>query len=382
MMHPSAEVSPEEEQAPPPAPDGGLGSAGPERADEEADEADEADDEEADEADEADEAESVPPRATASKSNNMSASPLATAEESSVDDYAELTDALAIDCEMVGAGQRGRISMLARVSVVNEYGIVLLDKYIKPWKKVVDYRTKYSGIREADLKYGEDFGHVRKQVLEMLKGRVLVGHALKHDLQALSITHPRALTRDTSVYKVFRNKFEGKTPSLKNLSMKFLGMKIQEGEHNSVEDAQATMSLYMLCRKQWGPKQKKNNAVKEYYKYEPRKESKRTNVTSTSYLGQVNKLSKLPSFETKNDKNIEIVTIYGNQQELEKDEEKAKCESSELKKGQSANDLSTLSSNAIQTEKTSGSSIMSTPGQQKEARKCLDLLFGLTFIII
>lgn len=45
--------------------------------------------------------------------------------------------------------------MLARVSVVNEYGVVLLDKYIKPWKKVVDYRTKYSGIREADLKHGK-----------------------------------------------------------------------------------------------------------------------------------------------------------------------------------------------------------------------------------
>ncbi|XP_063584991.1 uncharacterized protein LOC134762465 [Penaeus indicus] len=149
--------------------------------------------------------------------------------------------------------------------------------------------------------------------------------------------------------------------------MKFLGMKIQEGEHNSVEDAQATMSLYMLCRKQWDPKQKKkrNNASKEYYKYEPRKESRRTNVTSSSYFGQV---SKLPSFETKNDKNIEIVTIYGNHQELgkEKDEELANCESSELKKGLSENDPSTLGSNAIQTEKTSGSSIMSTPEQQNE----------------
>ncbi|XP_037778548.1 RNA exonuclease 4-like [Penaeus monodon] len=349
MMQQRAEASPEAADPRGRTPEGGQGDAGAEAAEEAP--------------------ESMTPRATGSKSNDMSASSLPAAEESSVDEYAELTDALAIDCEMVGAGQRGRISMLARVSVVNEYGVVLLDKYIKPWKKVVDYRTKYSGIREADLKHGEDFGHVRKQVLEMLKGRILVGHALKHDLQALSITHPRALTRDTSMYKGFRNKFEGKTPSLKKLSMKFLGMKIQEGEHNSVEDAQATMSLYMLCRKQWDPKQKKrNSAVKEYYKYEPRKEVKRTNVASTSYFGQVNKLSKLPSFETRIDKNIEIVTINGNHQELvkEKDEEKAECEGSELKKGQSANNLSTLGSNVIQTEKTNGSSIISTPGQQKE----------------
>ncbi|XP_063584987.1 RNA exonuclease 4-like isoform X2 [Penaeus indicus] len=285
MMHQRAELSPEEGEPQAPAPDRGRGGAGPEEADEAAENMTPRD------------AENMTPRDAENNSSNMSASSLATAEESSVDEYAELTNALAIDCEMVGAGQRGRISMLARVSVVNEYGVVLLDKYIKPWKKVVDYRTKYSGIREADLKYGEDFSHVRKQVLELLKGRILVGHALKHDLQALSITHPRALTRDTSMYKGFRSKFEGKTPSLRKLSMKFLGMKIQEGEHNSVEDAQATMSLYMLCRKQWDPKQKKkrNNASKEYYKYEPRKESRRTNVTSSSYFGQV---SKLPSFET------------------------------------------------------------------------------------
>ncbi|XP_069998202.1 uncharacterized protein [Penaeus vannamei] len=306
--------------------------------------------------------------ATANESR-MGASSLATDGESSVDEYAELTDAIALDCEMVGGGKRGRVSMLARVSVVNEYGVVLLDKYVKPSQKVVDYRTQYSGIREADLKHGEDFSHVRKQVLEILKGRILVGHALRNDLHALSIKHPRALTRDTSMYRVFCNKFEGKTPSLKKLSKKVLGINIQEGEHDSVEDAQAAMSLYMLCRKQWGPKQKKkNNAAKEYYKYEPRKEGRRTNVASTSYLNQVNKLSELPSFESRFDKNIEIVTIHSNQQKSvkEKEEEKANCERSELKKDQSTEDFSTLSSNDIQTEKTSDGSSMSTPRQQEE----------------
>ncbi|XP_042864271.1 uncharacterized protein LOC122248368 isoform X2 [Penaeus japonicus] len=162
-----------------------------------------------------------------------------------------LTNVIAIDCEMVGAGKKGRISMLARVSVVNEYGEVLLDKYVKPWRKVVDYRTKYSGIREADIKDGEDFGHVREQVKAMLQGRILVGHALEHDFMALNISHQRAYTRDTSRYKSFQNLVGGNIPSLKNLSLTILGQKIQKGEHSSVEDAKAAMSLYMLHREEW-----------------------------------------------------------------------------------------------------------------------------------
>jgi hypothetical protein len=37
---------------------------------------------------------------------------------------------------------------------------------------------------------------------------------------------------------------------LKNLSLRFLGKKIQEGQHSSTEDAQATMSLFLLRRKE------------------------------------------------------------------------------------------------------------------------------------
>jgi RNA exonuclease 4 len=54
---------------------------------------------------------------------------------------------------MVGiqAHHGGEESAVARVSIVNYFGHVLLDAYIKPTQRVVDFRTKYSGIRPADI---------------------------------------------------------------------------------------------------------------------------------------------------------------------------------------------------------------------------------------
>ncbi|MGH0135835.1 UNVERIFIED_CONTAM: hypothetical protein FKN15_029152 [Acipenser sinensis] len=63
-----------------------------------------------------------------------------------------LTKAVAMDCEMVGVGQSGEDSIVARVSIVNHFGKCIYDKYVKPTEKVTDYRTAVSGIRPKDLK--------------------------------------------------------------------------------------------------------------------------------------------------------------------------------------------------------------------------------------
>jgi RNA exonuclease 4 len=48
------------------------------------------------------------------------------------------------------------------------------------------------------------FKEVQQRVSELLKGRILVGHALKHDMRVLFLDHPKRMLRDTSGYKPFR----------------------------------------------------------------------------------------------------------------------------------------------------------------------------------
>jgi len=67
--------------------------------------------------------------------------------------FTRRTWALSMDCEMVGVGPKNE-SSLARVSIVNEYGYCLYDKFVKPKVQVTDYRTEFSGIREEDLRDG------------------------------------------------------------------------------------------------------------------------------------------------------------------------------------------------------------------------------------
>lgn len=69
------------------------------------------------------------------------------------DRYRSVTDVLGIDCEMVGVGDF-KISALARVSIVNEYGYCVFDSFVNPMETITDYRTESSGIREVDLVYG------------------------------------------------------------------------------------------------------------------------------------------------------------------------------------------------------------------------------------
>ncbi|XP_055455813.1 RNA exonuclease 4 [Psammomys obesus] len=165
--------------------------------------------------------------------------------------FSGLTKALALDCEMVGVGPKGEESIAARVSIVNQYGKCVYDKYVKPAEPVTDYRTAVSGIRPENLKQGEEFEVVKKEVAEMLKGRILVGHALHNDLKVLFLDHPKKKIRDTQKFKPFKRQVRSGRPSLKQLSEKILGIRVQQAEHCSVQDAQAAMRLYIMVKREW-----------------------------------------------------------------------------------------------------------------------------------
>ncbi|XP_058121190.1 RNA exonuclease 4 [Anopheles ziemanni] len=174
----------------------------------------------------------------------------------------QLTNRIALDCEMVGIGKNGKEHMVARVSLVNEFGNVLVDCYVKPQHPVKDYRTNISGIRPELIEHGVEFAAIRELVRKIIYGRILVGHSLNNDLLVLQLRHPKYSIRDTSRYRAIAKKVHSMgTPSLKSLAKALLGITIQNGTHDSVEDAQTVMKIYLLFEKQW------EDAVKQSCKF-------------------------------------------------------------------------------------------------------------------
>ncbi|EIW80671.1 MipD protein [Coniophora puteana RWD-64-598 SS2] len=158
---------------------------------------------------------------------------------------------VAVDCEMVGVGIDGAESSLARVSLVNYHGYVLLDEFVRQKERVADYRTQWSGIREKDMLLAKPFNEIQAQVAEIVKDKVLIGHAIHNDLKALLLSHPGPMTRDTQHLAAKHNVVKGKRPALRNLVKQELNVTIQGGEHSSVTDARATMAVFRLHRKEW-----------------------------------------------------------------------------------------------------------------------------------
>ncbi|WVQ99757.1 hypothetical protein IAU59_006899 [Kwoniella sp. CBS 9459] len=173
---------------------------------------------------------------------------------------------LAIDCEMVGckSGQA-----LAKVGIVDHQGSIVLESfvYVNP-QNVLDYRTSSSGIRPGDLEGAPTFEKIVPKIKEIIKDKILVGHTLFNDLAAISHRQPYELFRDTALYFPLRQLVgvtkEGEYPSLKKLSKAVLGVNIQADDgngHDPVEDARATMSIFLSVREDYETALLKNEDV-------------------------------------------------------------------------------------------------------------------------
>ncbi|NWT54910.1 I20L2 protein, partial [Erythrocercus mccallii] len=163
---------------------------------------------------------------------------------------------VAMDCEMVGTGPGGSTSALARCSIVTYEGDIVYDQYVRPEAPIVDYRTRWSGIRPRHMHKAVPFRRAQQQVLQILAGKVVVGHAIHNDFKALRYYHPKALTRDTSQIPLLNRRGgfpENMAVSLKRLTKALLNQDIQVGKsgHSSVEDARATMELYKVVEEEW-----------------------------------------------------------------------------------------------------------------------------------
>ena len=178
-------------------------------------------------------------------------------EKGWVDTSSRLNEAAArvlfVDCEMV-ATPFG--SELARITVVDGQARVVLESLVRPRGRVVDFRTKYSGLNRTVMAGAKDsLECVRTKLLAVLAAStVLVGHSIENDLRALKLLHRNCV--DTSVlFRKLGNKegvFDanrtlslagGNKLKLRFLAKVLLGTQIQRKTHCSLEDALATLRV-------------------------------------------------------------------------------------------------------------------------------------------
>ncbi|NXA38507.1 REXO5 exonuclease, partial [Eudromia elegans] len=145
-----------------------------------------------------------------------------------------------LDCEMCLTAKGNEVT---RVSLVDAQGRCLLNELVKPESRIVNYRTRFSGItRKILLPVKTKLADIQKRLKQMLPhDAVLVGHSLNADLQALQMIHSSVI--DTSLLFA-RN--EGRRFKLKFLAKAVLGKEIQCEQkigHDPTEDARAALEL-------------------------------------------------------------------------------------------------------------------------------------------
>jgi DNA polymerase III epsilon subunit-like protein len=137
---------------------------------------------------------------------------------------------------------------LAAIAVIAADGHIVYKEYVKPTAPVVDYNTRFSGIRPRDLLTADKtLRDVQNDILGFVgTDTILIGHALENDLRALKLIHSAVV--DTSDMYPHARRYPMRRP-LRTLCTEFLGRKVKHrkgGGHSPVEDARAALDLVLL----------------------------------------------------------------------------------------------------------------------------------------
>ncbi|SCU86231.1 LANO_0C07184g1_1 [Lachancea nothofagi CBS 11611] len=145
---------------------------------------------------------------------------------------------LALDCEMAFTSLGYE---LIRLTVVDFFTSKLVfDEIVRPFGEVIDLNSEFSGVHAIEDHKSITFAEMLTQVLSksMINGNsILIGHGMENDLNVLRLIHRKVI--DTAILYP-RGKFKS---SLKDLAFEVVSKRIQSGEHDSSEDAIATMCV-------------------------------------------------------------------------------------------------------------------------------------------
>ena len=113
------------------------------------------------------------------------------------------------------------------MTLLNFEGEVIYDTLVKPDGKVLDYNTKFSGIKEGDLDNVETtLADVQAELRRRISSQsILIGHGLDSDFRVLKLFHANAV--DTTYLYPHKQGLPLKR-SLKNLASTYLNKIIQD----------------------------------------------------------------------------------------------------------------------------------------------------------
>ncbi|KAH9176991.1 hypothetical protein EDB89DRAFT_1937519 [Lactarius sanguifluus] len=160
---------------------------------------------------------------------------------------------MAVSAQIVYTGDTANIPIVARVSLTDYRGNVVLDTLVRPTHEVTNYRTAETGLVAAHLVNAPLFREVQHRVASLIRDKIIVGHNLWLFLSVMGISHPTINTRDVAAFVPFRRGLGcgSTTPPLHVLVHRLMGRSMGLGYEHPLENARAALDLYRSAERAW-----------------------------------------------------------------------------------------------------------------------------------